>query len=202
MSATWTLLWCHQLILILFGKFIVVLTVVFLHCLNRVIMAWQIISFLSVTLKDWGCDLACWVRYMFNYLCAWILSLRFWIFLVRITARCLHINDFSIDVLCLNWIIFASSGAILLLDLQRSVILLFLLHSLNSCDQLFVVDLLYRAIWYSSYSIFVYWLLDSNHRWFRNFCWCCSFSICFGTWLSRRVTRITTRWSLINCPLV
>ena len=165
-------------------------------------MAWQITSFLSVTLQDWGCYLASWIRYMFNYLCACILNLGLWIFLVRITAWRLHINNLSIDILCLNRVTFASSGAILLLDLQRSVILLLLLHPLYGCNQLLVVYLLHRAIWYCSYSIFVCWLLDSNHGRFRNFCWCCSFTICFGTWLSRWVTRITTRWRLINCSFV
>ena len=88
---------------------------------------------------------------------------------MRIAARCLHINYFGVDVLCLYLIVFASSGAVFLLNLQRSILLL-LLHPLNSSYQLLVVNFLHRAIRYCGYAILVYRLFNPYHRRFGNFC--------------------------------
>ena len=195
-----TLLLGHQLARVLVWEFIVIFAV-FLRCSNRIVMPRHVTGLLPISLKDRSGDLARGVWHMFNDLRTWILNLRLWILLMRIAARCLYINYLGVNILCLYLIVFASCGAVFLLNLQRSILLL-LLHPLNGSYQLLVVNFLHRAIRYCGNTILVYWLFNPYHRRFGNFCWCSSLAICLCTWLGGWVTRITACRSLIYRSLV
>ena len=59
-----------------------------------------------------------------------------------VAAWGLDTDNFSVDILGLNGVILTASCAVFLLHLQRAVVLLLFLHSLDGSDELFIINFL------------------------------------------------------------